>query len=1133
MFVSLVHNNQVLSNVQKFYYLRSSCRDTPLSIVNEYPAYDASYQTAWSALTKRYHNKRKIADTIFRRLFDIARSDGSCDSIKNLLDTTRTCLSLLSTLKINCDNWDPILVHITVSKLDTQTCKEWERSLNASTEIPKIGELFLFLETTFRTLESINDHDLTTSRTVSRSASSFRPLQTRRVHVVSTRDGNCPCCGRRHLLYKCFQFLAASPAAKRDLISSKGICRNCLNVGHFSRDCRLQTRCHVCNMPHHTIVHNKYSEDGPTLSATAVTSGNSAGVSTDITESQANIRSCNISILNSTVMPNVLLATVRVIVRTQYGEFKLRALLDQGAQATLITEEAVQLLGLRRYRTYAHITGVGGSTVIVRNYVNFCLISPCEKKFRLESNAFEELLEQREFTREEDLCEEYFKATYKRGDDGRYTVALPFRSEVLGKPLPAFCHTDFSALSRLKNMETRFNRDVGLAAQYREFMEEILQQLAMDEYDSYPVACDVLKTDTYVDDVISGADTLTEALTGLRTSVDLMNAIPEEFREKRGIVDFDEQDLVKALGLGWNTLDDTFAFKVDFQPRENVTKSDVLSDAARLYDPLGWLAPVTITAKDSVSDSIRKEWNKYLGELIHLENIRIPRWLGTLRNSKLELHGFCDASQTAFAAVIHAKSTNDGYHVKYCPDFNRWQNWCVLRLIYCASSTIKENDKHKSGFLTTGELHEALNILVIQSQRVEFSEELNHLKKCHPFPSSNRLAQLCPFVDEIGILRVGGRLQKAKFDYEFKHPILLSKNNPLSILLFSDAHMKTLHGGLTQMQAYVTRKYWVISARNIAKQVQRKCVTCFKYTAKAAQEIMGELPSVRLQPTRAFKHSGVDYAGLITIKQSTARNSRRLQVCPLSHSSQHSEDSPPAVEYVRTCSLTAVRTSLAQIRNIRFCNIDVNYHCPKISASFFQTVEQNGTLYHQHRPTLKRTMDNRILKFEELTTLLAQIKSCLNSRPLCPLSTDPNDCSALTPGHFLIGEPLLTIPDENLLDCSIDRLSRWKVVEILKQQFWKRWVVEYVNRLQSRPKWLNPQTNPELGDLVLICDERLPPGQWPLARITEVHPGTDGRVRVVSVISNGKTYKRPVSKIALLPVKDEFQLPTNSTDELL
>ena len=63
-----------------------------------------------------------------------------------------------------------------------------------------------------------------------------------------------------------------------------------------------------------------------------------------------------------------------------------------------------------------------------------------------------------------------------------------------------------------------------------------------------------------------------------------------------------------------------------------------------------------------------------------------------------------------------------------------------------------------------------------------------------------------------------------------------------------------------------------------------------------------------------------------------------------------------------------------------------------------------------------------------------------------------------------------------------------------------------------------------MAELVLIFDERIPPGQWPLGRVTEVHPGADGRVRVVSVLANGKTYKRPVSKIALLPTRAENSL---------
>ena len=92
---------------------------------------------------------------------------------------------------------------------------------------------------------------------------------------------------------------------------------------------------------------------------------------------------------------------------------------------------------------------------------------------------------------------------------------------------------------------------------------------------------------------------------------------------------------------------------------------------------------------------------------------------------------------------------------------------------------------------------------------------------------------------------------------------------------------------------------------------------------------------------------------------------------------------------------------------------------------------------------LRRVMGNTLFTFEELTTSLVQIEACLNSRPLSPLSSDPSDLEPLTSGHFLIGEPLTSLPDNNLTDININRLDRWEMVQRSVQEFWKQWAAEY------------------------------------------------------------------------------------------
>ncbi|XP_045474692.1 uncharacterized protein LOC123680702 [Harmonia axyridis] len=141
----------------------------------------------------------------------------------------------------------------------------------------------------------------------------------------------------------------------------------------------------------------------------------------------------------------------------------------------------------------------------------------------------------------------------------------------------------------------------------------------------------------------------------------------------------------------------------------------------------------------------------------------------------------------------------------------------------------------------------------------------------------------------------------------------------------------------------------------------------------------------------------------------------------------------------------------------------------------------------------------------------------LNIRPLCPLSNDPTDLSCLTPGHFLIGAPLTTFPDKDVPTTPTNRLSRWELCTKLQQDFWKRWSVEYLNNLQNKPKWLKPNPNLKVNDLVLLKENNSPPLNWRRARILKVYPGPDNRVRVVDLKTRDGVFTRPISKVCPLP----------------
>ena len=163
---------------------------------------------------------------------------------------------------------------------------------------------------------------------------------------------------------------------------------------------------------------------------------------------------------------------------------------------------------------------------------------------------------------------------------------------------------------------------------------------------------------------------------------------------------------------------------------------------------------------------------------------------------------------------------------------------------------------------------------------------------------------------------------------------------------------------------------------------------------------------------------------------------------------------------------------------------------------------------------LKKVLGEATLNFKEFTTVLVQVETCLNSRPLTPIPEASDTLEVLTSGHFLIGRPItvLHVPDESDTQM-LGTLRRWKLCQTLVRHLQMRWSHEYLNILNQFTKWHSPNKDYKIGDIVCLRDGPTAPTRWPLVRIVNVYPGEDGKVRVVTVKTAKGIYKSPVVKV--------------------
>nr|CAH7749577.1 unnamed protein product [Callosobruchus chinensis] len=478
-----------------------------------------------------------------------------------------------------------------------------------------------------------------------------------------------------------------------------------------------------------------------------------------------------------------------------------------------------------------------------------------------------------------------------------------------------------------------------------------------------------------------------------------------------------------------------------------------------------------------------------------------------------------------------------------------------FRFTYNASNSFGER---KSGAITVDEMNHALLALVKLAQHQDFSQEINCLFEKKPLPKGSRLLNLDPFLDTNGYLRVGGRLSKSNLPFDTKHPLILGAKNKLTSLIIKNEHHRQLHAGCQSILSTLRQRFWPLGGRQTVRRAINKCLTCFRIKPNLLIRKMADLPAERVTQNRPFVVVGMDFAGPFSIKDGRLRNRAIIKaylcifIC-FSTKAVHLE----AVTDLSTDSfLNALNRFVARrgLPNVLYSDNATNFvgahrklskvydflaktsKDPAVSEFLLSNSMQwkfipprfphHGGLWEaavkRAKFHLDRILNNNCLTFEQLATVFAQIEAIMNSRPLTPLSSDPSDLSVLTPGHFLIHYPLLSVPQVDLTSVPSNRLTQYEGLQKLMQTFWRRWKKDYLQQLQTRTKWLESNGTPiREGTLVFLADENTPPLHWKRGRVTKLHPGSDGIVRSVTLRTATGDTTRAVQKLAVLPVDED------------
>ena len=478
----------------------------------------------------------------------------------------------------------------------------------------------------------------------------------------------------------------------------------------------------------------------------------------------------------------------------------------------------------------------------------------------------------------------------------------------------------------------------------------------------------------------------------------------------------------------------------------------------------------------------------------------------------------------------------------------RYSSWYKLKraVAWLLRLKLRLQNKPISGSkLSVKEINDAEIQIIRHVQMQCYEQEIAHLENDQGLGKSSVIKDLSPVLDPNGIICVGGRIKHAKVSDLKRNPYVIPHSHPVARMIVNDLH-NVAHLGVEWTLSLLRAKYWITRARVLIKSVKSACITCRKLYAAPCKQKMSDLPAERLESGHPpFHYTGVDCFGPFYVKvgRSNVKRYGCVFTC-LTTRAVHIEklytletDSflngfrkfvsrrgMPAKVWSDN-GLNFVGSQNEIVKSMQ--EIDINkvqdYSVQNgVKWSFIPpNAPHMGGIWERIVGVIKRVLssllmgDHARLTDEILDCVFCEVEAIVNSRPITKVSDSCNDPSALTPNHLLLMKDGPVLPPGVFKQNDMYK-RRWKYVQHVSNEFWKRWLKEYLPELQKRSKWLKICENVGVGDLVLVVGENTPRYVWPIGVVSKVKKSDDGLVRSVTVRTKTSELCRPIHKIVLL-----------------